>query len=190
MTVLNGKEIVQNGDFKSKRLEHWQVGVTKKYGQELESKVKGNAIHFENIKETSPKYVTLSQYIDLEENTEYTVSFDAKVGDKMTGKVTMAVGRPGFACPLQDKSNYNHLKPRMLKELGPEWKHFEFTFKTIYKTDNSEVFEKGFKMSKAKEKWRTYEKDPGIAPTQIIFNLGGMGGNFSLKSVKIEKVSK
>ncbi len=187
-TTSSAKDIVENGSFK-KELKNWELGVTKKYGQELKPTFSRDGIEFVGIDGPSPKYVTLSQYIDLKKGETYKLTFSAKANDGVDGKATVQVGRPGFARPKQNKEAYDHLKSQKIK-LGSEWKTYEFTFTTIYKTDNKDATDEDFKASVAKKEWLALKTDPGKAPTQVCFNLGALQGDFSLKEVQISVVKK
>ncbi|BDS05082.1 hypothetical protein NT6N_01220 [Oceaniferula spumae] len=183
------KNLVENGDFGSKKLKSWEVGVTKKYGQDLDYDIKNKGIHFKAINGASPKYVTLSQYIEIKKGKKYRVSFEAMMGKEAKGKTTMSIGRPGFARPLKTADHYDHLSSEKF-EAKTEWTKFSYEFTGTYDSDNKEAMQKDFKASKAKAVWK--EKEQGspvlVAPTWIVFNLGGIDGDFSLRNVMVVEV--
>ncbi len=183
------KNLVEKGDFSGRNLEPWHLGVTKKYDEEAPYKTQKHAIHFTDLKPTGLKYLTLSQYIEIKKGKSYQVSFDVKIAEGTEGKISMSVGRPGFAQPMQESDVYDHLKPlKFVPET--EWKTFTYTFSGVYKTDNKDAKKKGRK--ELKEKWKKIGTgtDPGVAPSWIIFNLGAMKGELFLRNVKVVEVKK
>lgn len=183
------KNLVKNGGFSSKNIEPWHLGITQKYGEKAPYKTQKHAIHFTDLKPLNLKYLTLSQYIEIKSGTSYQVTFDAQIAKDTEGKITMAVGRPGYARPRQKSDQYDHLKPvTFIPET--EWKTFTYTFSGVYKTDNKDAKKKGTK--ELKKKWKAIgtNTDPGVAPSWIIFNLGAIKGELSLRNVNIVEVKK
>lgn len=176
--------IVKNGDFKSKRFKYWKLHTSPSYTSKYKYKVSKRQISFENLKGEYAHYLSLSQYVDLKPDTNYTLSFEVKGELNPTKSAVVGVGRPYYAQPKQDVKPYFHLMFRRI-EILPEWKTISYDFKTVYKTDNSEVTKRSFDVAGEKKKWASYSSDPGIAPTYLYFGFGQCLGDFEMRDVKI-----
>ncbi|MFC4992056.1 carbohydrate binding domain-containing protein [Rubritalea tangerina] len=177
--------IVENGDFKSKRLKEWDIRPTKGYyTKDIEPKISKGSIQFSKLRGEYPRDLVFRQFVDLKPNTQYAVSFEAKGNVDPKNKIVFGVGRPHFACPKKDLTDYFHLKLTKLK-ITPEWQTFSYEFKTIYKTDNKDARKNGFNESAAKKEWAKATTDPGEAPTHVIFKLGDIEGDISIRNVQL-----
>ena len=103
----------------------------------------------------------------------------------------MGIGRPGFARPKQKSDDYDHLKPVKFVATT-EWSSFSYDFTGNYKTDNAKAKKAGKKVKTLKAKWVKIGAgtDPGVAPTWIVFNLGAVEGEISLRNVKVVEVKE
>lgn len=186
------KNLVSNGDFSKSKLEMWLVGVTNKYGQELEHKVTKKSIQFKEIREMSPKYVTLGQYVDIEKGKTYQVSFDTKTsaGAKSQGGLSFSIGRPGFARLDKKNKSYDHARGKF--EVSDDWKTTTVTFTGLYDTDNKDYAGRKVKGADEKSVWEAADKETQASkgPTWIVFNIGGMTGDFHLQNVVIKEVAE
>jgi len=184
------KNLVHNGDFSSSKLKMWLVGVTKKYGQELDHKVTKKTIHFKEIREMSPKYVTLGQYVDIQKGKTYQVSFDTKTSPEMKGAFNFNIGRPGFARLDKKIKTYDHVKSKLAS--SKDWKTTTITFTGAYDTDNKDYAGRKVKGADEKIVWTALDKETNSAkgPTWIVFNLGGVSGDVHIQNVVIKEVPK
>jgi len=198
--TAGSKDIVHNGDFRSKKLEYWQLSGSKnKYGKKITPKISKHSITCSELILASPRYLILSQYVNIEKGKKYKLTFEAKIGEGTEGEAFAFLRRPTYA---KVKGNRNvkrkdrgyethHIKPTQYKPTT-EWKPFTIEFTGLYKTDNGDLVKRGPKQKEAlkkdKEKWKNMGTDPGIAPTLLVFQLGGLKGEISIRKVSIVEV--
>lgn len=179
------KNLVENGTFKGSKIKPWIFVNPKSYGKTIRPKTTKSVFTISGLESKAAHYLALHQYIDLEMGATYTLTFDCKMGKESSGKIVLNVGRPRFARPLMRHDAYFHLTNKTV-QLDAEWKTYEYTFTTTYKTDNDPVFKRNFDRSKESKRWREIAKnDPGIAPTHVIFYMGAIDGEASIRNVRI-----
>lgn len=184
-----GKNLVTNGDFSRSKLKMWLVGITTKYGQDLDHKVSKKSIHFKEIKQMKPKYVTLGQYLDIKKGKKYQVSFETKTSADLRGRFNFNIGRPGFA-RFNKKVDYDHTRGKIA--FSTDWKETKINFEGEYNTDNKNYAGRKVKGKDEKKVWELLDKKTGreIGPTWIVFNLGGVEGDVYIRNVVVRELPK
>ena len=187
------KDIVKNGDFPSRKLEYWQLtGGEKKYGKKIKPKISKHSITLSELILASPGYLTLSEFVHIDKDKKYKLTFEAKMEEGSEGELFVFLRRPHHAKTKAKDGERHHVKRTQYKPTT-KWSSFTVEFTGMYQTDNGDLAEKrGPKqreaMLKDKAKWKNLGTDPGIAPTVLVFQLGGFKGETSLRKVKIVEV--
>lgn len=68
-------ELLENGDF-SKGINHWFLARNADYGVVTAAQVKDGALQLSKLTGPNPRYMGLSQPVDISEGTTYRVTFD------------------------------------------------------------------------------------------------------------------
>ncbi len=191
------KDIVKNGDFGSRKLEYWQLfGNENKYGKKITPKISKHSITCSGLIWASPGYLTLSQYVHIEKGKKYKLTFESKIEPGSEGEVFAFLRRPPYAKVKGKKTKgkdrlTHHIKPTQFTPTT-EWTPVTIEFTGVYQTDNGDLAKRGPKqkaaLKKDKAKWKNVGTDPGIAPTLLVFQLGGIKGGVSLRKVVIVEV--
>lgn len=190
--MADSKNLVKNGDFPRRNLEYWKlVGNENNYGKTITPKISKRTLTLSGLIASSSEYLRLNQHVDIQKGKKYKLTFDAKVKEGTNGEVSVFLHRPSYARTSSNDGVLRHNMPTLFKPTT-EWTSFTVEFTGQYETDNKDLKKYGPRHIKAivkqTKKWKEVSTDPGVAPTILGFQLGGLKGEFSLRKVTIVEV--